>query len=220
MTRCSWRRAGSGRWLGGRRIEAPKDKSWPLMNRRRAVQQAHERVQVEAFITWLNSRYGARYKVVAEPNPPEAIIRSGPTTRWVEVTDAFWSDAFAKDEYSYATPGEKHRSIGNGPFVGPDEQFAARFVDAVRKKLEKTSYLPTAQTYGPGYLVVPIMYPLFNSDSLWYMKQAWARTPIKDLGCFRSIYMSFQMGRGPIRRWSEYGAAANTTVQRDAYGSR
>lgn len=147
------------------------------MNRRRAIQRAHERAQVEAFITWLNSRYGARYEVVAEPNPPEAIIRSGRTTRWVEVTDAFWSDAFAQDEYSYATPSEKHKPIGNGPFVGPDAQFAARFVDAVRKKLEKTSYLPSVQAYGPGYLVVPIMYPLFNSHSLWYMKQAWVPNP-------------------------------------------
>ncbi len=96
------------------------------MNRRRAIQQAHERAQVKAFITWLNSRYGARYEVVAEPNPPEAIIRSGRTTRWVEVTGAFWSDAFAQDEYSYATLSEKHKPIGNGPFVDPDAQFAAR----------------------------------------------------------------------------------------------
>lgn len=190
------------------------------MNGRRAIQQAHERAQVEAFIAWLNSRYGARYEVVAEPNPPEAIIRSGRTTRWVEVTDAFWSDAFAKDEYSYATPGEKHKPIGNGPFVGPDAQFAARFVDVVQKKLEKTSYLPIVQAYGEGYLVVPIMYPLFNSNSLRYMKQAWNRTPINDLGCFRSIYMSVQMGRGPIVRWPEYRGQANMAGQRTDCGGR
>jgi len=190
------------------------------MKPRRVIQQAHERAQVEAFITWLNSRYRARYEVVAEPNPPEAIIRSGRTTRWVEVTDAFWSDAFAQDEYSYATPGEKHKPIVNGPFDGPDTQFAARFVDAVRKKLEKTSYLPSALAYGPGYLVVPIMYPFFDSHSLWYMKQAWARTQINDLGYFRSIYMSVKMGRGPIVRWSEYRASSNIAIQRTTYGGR
>ena len=172
---------------------------------RRDTQQAHERAQVAAFVAWLNSRYRARYEVVAEPNPPEAIIRSGRTTRWVEVTDAFWSDEFAQDEYSYATPGEKYKPIGNGPFVGPDAKFAARFVDVVQKKLEKKSYLQSMGTYGPGYLVVPIMYPLFTSHSLRYMKEAWSRTQIEDLGCFRSVYMSAQMGRGPIVRWSEYG---------------
>jgi hypothetical protein len=172
---------------------------------RRDIQQAHERAQVGAFVAWLNQRYGAKYEVVSEPNPPEAVICSGRITRWIEVTDAFWSDAFAQDEYSYATPGEDHKPIGNGPFLEPDAQFAARFVDVVRKKLEKRSYLPCKQAYGPGYLVVPIMYPLFNSHSLWYMKNAWSRTQIEDLGCFRSVYMSVQMGRGPIVRWSEYG---------------
>ena len=171
---------------------------------RRDTQQAHERAQVAAFVAWLNSRYRASYEVLAEPNPPEAIIRSSRTTRWVEVTDAFWSDEFARDEYSYATPGEKHKSIGNGPFVGPDAKFAARFVEVVQKKLEKESYLPSRDAYGPGFLVVPIMYPLFNSHSLRYMKEAWSRTQIEDLGCFRSVYMSVQMGRGPIVRWSEY----------------
>lgn len=190
------------------------------MNNRRTIQQAHERAQVDAFIAWMNSRYGASYEVVAEPNPPEAIIRSGRTTRWVEVTDAFWSDAFAQDEYSYATPGEKHKPIGNGLFIEADVQFAERFVDAVRKKLEKASYFPSVQAYGLGYLVVPIMYPLFTSKSLWYMKQAWIRTQINDLGYFRSIYMSVQMGRGPIVRWPEYGAKANVVVQRTAYGDR
>lgn len=175
------------------------------MNRRRYTQQAHERAQVAAFVRWLNSRYRAKFEVVDEPNPPEAIIRSGRTTRWVEVTDAFWNDAFAQDEYSYATPGENHKPIGNGPFVGPDAQFATRFVDVVRKKFEKRSYLPSMEAYGPGYLVVPIMYPLFDSQSLRFMKEEWARARFEDLGCFRSVYMSVQMGRGPIVRWSEYG---------------
>ena len=70
---------------------------------RRPIKQAHERAKVAIFLQWLNARYGAHYTVLAEPDPPEAIIRSGRTTRWVEVTDAFWSGAFAKDEYSYIT---------------------------------------------------------------------------------------------------------------------
>lgn len=174
------------------------------MDRRQYIKQAHERAQVAAFIGWLNSRYRAKFEVINEPNPPDAIIRSGRTTRWVEVTDAFWSDAFAKDEYSYVTPGENHTPMGKGPFVDPDVQFAARFVDVVRKKLEKRSYLSSMQEYGPGYLVVPIMYPLFDSLSLYFMQEAWRHTYIEDLGCFRSVYMSFRMGRGPIVRWSEY----------------
>ena len=175
------------------------------MSGRRQIQQAHERAQVAIFVQWLNVRYRSKFEVVAEPNPPEAIIRSGRTTRWVEVTDAFWSDSYAKDEYSYVTPGERHQPIGSGPFVDPDSGFAERFVDVIRKKLEKKSYLSSKEAYGPGYLLVPVMYPLYNSQSLWYMKQAWARTEIQDLGCFRSVYMTFRSGPAPIQRWTEYG---------------
>ncbi|HRB77765.1 MAG TPA: hypothetical protein PLN59_07455 [Nitrosomonas sp.] len=51
------------------------------MPRRRITQQAHERAQVGAFVAWLNTRYRSKFEVVAEPNPPDAIIRSGRTTR-------------------------------------------------------------------------------------------------------------------------------------------
>jgi hypothetical protein len=175
------------------------------MSARRDIQQAHERTQVALFLKWLNERYRSRFEVVEEPNPPEAIIRSGRTTRWVEVTTAFWSDEYAQDEYSYATPGEMHKPMGSGPFVGPDAKFAGRFVDVIRKKLEKKSYLPSKEAYGPGYLLVPIMYPLFNSHSLWYMKQAWSRASINDLGCFRSVYMTHRAGPLRVQRWAEYG---------------
>lgn len=174
------------------------------MSGRRETQQAHERAQVATFLQWLNARYRSKFEVVAEPNPPEAIIRSGRTTRWVEVTDAFWSDVYAQDEYSYATPGEVHKPIGSGSLVGPDAQFAERFVDVIRKKLEKTSYLPSKASYGPGYLLVPVMYPLFTAQSLWYMKQVWARTEINDLGCFRSVYITHCARASSVQRWAEY----------------
>lgn len=82
------------------------------MPNRRPVHQAHERAQVAVFLKWFNARYRANFSVVGESDPSEAIIRSGRTIRWVEVTDAFWSDDFARDEYSYATPGEVHKPIG------------------------------------------------------------------------------------------------------------
>lgn len=176
------------------------------MKPRRTIQQAHERAQVALFLDWFNTRYRSRFRVIEEPDPPEAIICSGRTTRWVEVTDAFWSDAYAQDEYSYATPEETHKPIPDGVHVEPDKQFADRFVAVVKKKLEKRSYLPSKQRYGPGYLVVPIMYPLFNSHSLWYVERAWEKAVIQDLGCFRSIYITYRAWSpvSTVQRWIPY----------------
>ena len=103
-----------------------------------------------------------RFHVIGEPNPPEAIIQSERLTRWVEVVDAFWSKEWARDQYSFGTPGEEHVAIARGPYVNPDLRFAQSFIESLSKKLAKSSSLPVAKQYGPGYLVVNVDYPLFD----------------------------------------------------------
>lgn len=162
------------------------------MTDRRPIQQAHERAFVDHFLAWFNRAYRTDFKVVSEPNPPEAVIRSSTTTRWIEVTTAFWNEAYAKDLYSYATPGEEHKPVGPGPFQGMDNAFARSFVSVVKKKLEKQSYVPSRDQYGTGYLVVPIKHPWFDGQTVSHMKDAWAASTVNDLGCFRSVYIAFQ----------------------------
>lgn len=170
---------------------------------RRPIQQAHERAYIDSFLNWFNKAYRSNFKVISEPNPPEAIIRSSKTTRWVEISTAFWSDDYAQDLYSYATPGEKHKPVGPGPFVNLDADFAKRFVSVVKKKLEKKSYLPARDKYGPGYLIVPIKYPWFNDETVHKMREAWEASVIKDLGCFRSVYIArSSLSKIKFFRWS------------------
>lgn len=172
------------------------------MANRRPIQQSHERANVEHFLKWFNRAYRSDFRVISEPNPPEAVIRSSRTTRWVEVSTAFLSDAHAKDLYSYATPGERHKPVGSGSFLGMDEEFAKSFVSIVKKKLEKQSYVPCREEHGPGYLVIPIQNPFFNGQTVAAMKDAWKNCDIDDRRCFRSIYIAFPSG-GVIRfsRW-------------------
>lgn len=167
-----------------------------MVNRRRAIQEAHERFNVRLFLDSFNHRYHSNFVVVEEPNPPEAIIRSGRATRWVEVTTAFWNQAFAIDVYSYATIGEPHRPIGDGVFIGPDAEFAANFVAVVKKKLEKTTYATVRDRYGPGYLVVAVQYPMFGEHTMRFINAAWRSATLNDKGCFRSIYVSHRMLNG------------------------
>src|SRR5262245_44696916 len=129
---------------------------------RREIQQQHERAVVVDFLEWFERRRSVAFPVVEEPNPPEAIIRSPRLTRWVEVVDAFWTKEWARDQYSYATPGETHVPVRRGPHAGPDADFANSFVESLSKKLAKASYVPGANKYGPGYLVVNVDYPLFD----------------------------------------------------------
>src|SRR5258708_16690869 len=111
------------------------------MTRVREIQQRHERAVVSDFLRWFERRRKVAFRVVDEPNPPEAIIQSKRLTRWIEVVDAFWSEEWARDQYSYATPGEKHVSIGPGPHPGPDLNFANSFFESLSTKMVKSSSL-------------------------------------------------------------------------------
>jgi hypothetical protein len=170
---------------------------------RRPVKKQHERAVVRQFLAWLNMRRGTRFEVIGEPDPPEAIIRSVRVTRWVEVTDAFRSDRYAEDLYSYATPGEEHQPVGPGPFNQMDGAFAQRFVNVLSAKLKKRSYLPFLERYGAGYLIVPVQHPWFHGQTVREMKDLWrAKQPITNLGCFKEVYIAFpSMNRLAFRKW-------------------
>lgn len=176
---------------------------------RRPIQQQHEREVVRDFLSWLNARRGMKYSVISEPNPPEAIIRSVRVTRWVEVGDVFWSDQWARDLYSYATPDENHKPVPDGPYFDTDNQFSRRFVNVLTDKLAKKAYEPFCHEFGSGYLVLNVQYPFFSDHTVQRMKHHWGKaTSKKDRGCFREVYVSFpSLNSSAFRRWHIHGHA-------------
>lgn len=176
---------------------------------RQEVQKAHERFTIDLFLEWFNRWHSSQFKVIAEPDPPDAVIKSGKITRWVEVTAAFGSDAFARDLSSYATEGEVHKSIPDGAVsVNPTAVFVQRFVTLLAQKLEKSSYVRCRDIYGPGYLVISIQYPFFGKDVVARLGRAWDKSEVVDRGCFRSVYFAHRVFGGEYRitRWAHYSA--------------
>ena len=174
------------------------------MRSRKGVKKAHERFQVENFLDWLNTTYRTDYKIVGEPDPPEAIIQSSNKTSWVEIGAAFYNDEYARDLNSFAAENEVHVPFERDFLVEPDKVFAKRFVKVVKKKLEKSTYVPFRDKYGPGYLVIPIFYPLLDSSTIDAINQEWKITGnVDDRGCFRSVRYSWQsQRRWTLKRWT------------------
>ena len=167
-----------------------------MTNQRRHLQEAHEKFTVGLFLDNFNHYYHTDFKVIEEPNPPEAIIQSKRSTRWVEVTTAYMSKEFAIDINSYATQGETHKPSEEGLIVEPDVQFAGRFVDTVKIKLKKSSYEPYREKFGQGYLVVSVQYPLYGNDTLRFIRRAWDEIQVNDKNCFKSIYIAYRTFNG------------------------
>jgi hypothetical protein len=162
------------------------------VSQRRRVQELHERFTVNLFLKEFNFRYHTDFKVIEEPNPPEAIVQSKNSTRWVEVTTAYLDAEYAADLNSYATKGEKHVPRRRQELsIDTDEQFAKQFVRVVKNKLEKSTYEPSFRKHGKGYLVVSIKYPLFGKETLRLIEHVWDQAQALDKGFFKSIYITY-----------------------------
>lgn len=161
------------------------------MNQRRRLQVLHERFNVNLFLKEFNARYHADFKVIGEPNPPEAIIQSKNTTRWVEVTTAYLSKEYAVDLHTDAVKNEKHQPRSKDVSFEPNVSFAKQFVSVVTKKLEKSTYEPFFKKHGKGYLVVSIQNPLFDQRTLATTLDIWNKSQVSDQGFFKSIYIVY-----------------------------
>ena len=169
---------------------------------RRRIKRDHEDFYIQEFLMWHGRAFRSRFHVIARPDPPDAIIRSGQITRWVEIGDVYWNHAWARDLNTYATPREAHKPIDRDTHVGMDEQFARNFVKVLKDKLAKSSYANCAARYGPGYLVMPMMSPFFDEHSIFLMRQQWIATTAQNLGYFRGVFLAYS-SRSQIRfqRW-------------------
>jgi len=170
------------------------------MTNRRKNKKEHERFHIENFLEWFNKTYKSDFKVISEPEPPEAIIKSEKTVRWVEISTAFWNSDYAKDLNSYAASNESHIPIRKGPHMNMDSEFSKNFVTVLVKKLEKNSYLNVKEKYGKGYLIIPIYFPFFDTETIKLMKDEWSRRECTNLNCFRSVRICYKK----LNKWVYY----------------
>jgi hypothetical protein len=170
---------------------------------RRPIKRSHERAIVREFLAWRNKKRGTKYSVIREPDPPDALIRSTKRTRWIEVADVFWTDAYAKDRYSQVTPGEKYKPMGRGPYMNMDMIFASRFVNVLKKKLSNKSYARFHEMYGLGILVLCMNHPWFDLHTVKLMKER-CRQDTVEHGCghIGEIYIMYSsLNRACFQKW-------------------
>ncbi len=165
------------------------------MNKRHQVKDKHERFLIDAFISWWVSQTGEQFSVISRPHPkpPEAIVQSDRRTTWIEVTDAFYSDEWAQDLFSDATPNETHKPMVPGPFKNMDAKSAARFALLLKKKLSKVSYAEAREKYGPGILLVGMQSLWFDGVTCDLMREECKKTDWStDRGHFSHVFICFR----------------------------
>ena len=170
------------------------------------------------FLDFYNETNGTHFAVDSEPDPPEAIIRDGDEFSWLEVATCYWrpdpafSDSadvnsaqdhkvneYARDLYSFATPGETYMPVKFQAHMGLDDRFADEFSYILKNKLSKSSYAPFRERYGSGILLISVEHPFYDVDDDTTIEFISAdRLGISSLGYFGRVFI---LRRSYIREW-------------------
>ena len=106
------------------------------MKSRAEIQKAHELAVLTAGLAEHNRLHDLSLKVISRPDPPDAILSDGSITTWMELTDAFFSEAWARDLSSF-TSIKGHEPMARGAYMNMDMQLAVNFCDLLVKKATK-----------------------------------------------------------------------------------
>ncbi|MBW2621988.1 MAG: hypothetical protein JRD68_03715 [Deltaproteobacteria bacterium] len=167
------------------------------MKYRELVQKRHEKSIIDQFLSWYNIKQGTEFEVVRRPDPPDAIAQDNSNIIWIEHTDIYRSAEEAKEERSFATPGETPYERQERPIRSPDKRIALSFVRNLNKKLSKESYYRNFKALGPGLLVLTERDPLF-SQSTWdcILAEIDSYCFANDKGYFQSVFLGYRSKGG------------------------
>lgn len=163
------------------------------MRPRDIIKDEHENAVIEQFVAWFNGRTGKEYRVVAKPEPPDALIEHQGEQKWLEHADIYRSPEEARDEYFSITPGEQSRlSTAQAP-AAPEARTAESVYAIIQKKLAKASYSEVYDQHGSGILVLSERDPLFNESTLNEIYELLDGAEYKnDKGFFEAVYLGIR----------------------------
>lgn len=133
--------------------------------KRREIKEAHENSVLNSFVSHLKN-VGRDFTVLCTPDPPDAIGLLDQIKTWVEITDAFISDDFARSLSSYAPVDVLHTPCGKTKVIDPDATLSEIVRSVVTAKYEKASIKRVFDEIGPGILLVGLFSPFIDQEEI------------------------------------------------------
>ena len=137
------------------------------MVKRREVQNEHEKAGLKRLGLYLDG-LGSSFKMLANPDPPDAIVEIDGKKTWVEITDAFFDEDLAISETTYASEDKKHipHPKSGKPIANPKKIFQKVLHEVIEKKYDKKTMKQTYAKYGQGILLVCVHDPFSTSSMI------------------------------------------------------
>lgn len=159
---------------------------------RRKIKSKHEAAVIGAAVIAHNSQVGGQFEIECMPDPPDAILFDGCKRVWLEHTDAFYP-GWAEHLTSYAASDKAFRPTRKGRHMDMDNILADEFLEVALKKLEKKSYVPFIEEFGPGILVVGLESPWLDAETFRAINSKWAESGNRALfSVFEWVYLGYR----------------------------
>lgn len=129
--------------------------------KRSEVKEVHENSVLEAFKNLSESNNNV-IKILSKPEPPDAVITINGVETWIEITDAFISEEYARSLTSSVAEDKEWIKSKKGLIFVDD--FNEILKGVIQKKYDKTSIQQVYSERGAGILIVgcfsPFHYPI------------------------------------------------------------
>lgn len=153
------------------------------------IKEAHEVAVLGVALAEHNRLHGLNLSVIERPEPPDAILSDGSITTWMELTDVFFSQEWARSLSSYRSV-KGHQPMRTGGYLNMDDPFVESFCEAIIKKSSKSSYSSCLQKHGPGILVVGLYSPWLDGQTLKEINERWRSCERPDISStFSHVYL-------------------------------
>lgn len=134
---------------------------------RREIQNKHEQAVLAGFADYQTSQ-GRTLKVIARPDPPDAIVTIDGKKTWIELTNAYFSQSVAKSITSFAADEMEHMPVplDERNVLNPSDQVHEVLEKVIVRKYDKKSIGSVYHTHGGGILLVGLYGPFFDPSGV------------------------------------------------------
>lgn len=161
---------------------------------REATRNKLTRDILQQFVAWLNVQKSSNMRIIAHPEPPDALVQSSRGVFWIEHADVPRNGDQAHELFSQLTPGES-RHKHTGLTINIYDTLPDSAITTLHKKLHKRSYNSVYNQHGPGLLLLNEMDPLFDQrtlNSIFERVQAYLKhDPKGGRGYFSKVYLRY-----------------------------
>lgn len=181
---------------------------------KRLAKEKHETSILEEVLKLFNASNQTNFKIIERPEPPDAIAADGESRMWLELVDAFRSEAEARELWTNAMSTDtsyKWMSMND-----PDGSVARSIIAKKLGKIFKDSYKPSVDKFGPGILIICEQDMLFSETTLSRLQEIIEDSSYQEFlkyeypqSYFKEVYLRFRLSgwqqSGLVRIYPSWG---------------